>query len=205
MWERHIDDDKDVELMLEQGARPESALLAADGAQPDAPSSDPEHAPTAEQAAPPRTTRLSCGARCQMPSRGRLALMNRYLDLMFITATMAIMETGDKVMLAGAAVSFALIACLNLHAWFPDWRGSVLIGLFLVIALLLGCRLFKSVTEIEEMEVHAEKFAVADADVERVLHHGHVRLRTRREHGASRRVHAPAIARKQGREPRCRL
>ena len=32
MWERHIDDDMDVELMLEQAARPESALLAADGA-----------------------------------------------------------------------------------------------------------------------------------------------------------------------------
>ena len=75
MWERHIDDDMDVELMLEQGAQPDSALLVADGAQSDAPLSDPEPE-SAEQAAPPSTSRLSWGARCQMPSRGRLAIMH---------------------------------------------------------------------------------------------------------------------------------
>ena len=68
-----------------------------------------------------------------MPSRGRLALANRYLDLLFITATMAIMETGDKVMLAGAAISFALIACLNLYAWFPGFAGGSLIENFVLI------------------------------------------------------------------------
>ena len=110
----------DVELVLEEGARPDSALLVADGAQSDP---QPESAELEHAASSVSTTRLSWRVSCQMPSRGRLALANRYLDLMFITATMAITETCDKVMLAGAAISFALIACLNLHAWFPSGRG----------------------------------------------------------------------------------
>ena len=114
MWERKDDDEGDADMDVE--------LVMLDGARSDAPSSDPQPENAEQQASSPSTIRPSWRASCQMPSRGRLALANRYLDLLFITATMAIMETGDKVMLAGAAISFALIACLNLHAWFPGQR-----------------------------------------------------------------------------------
>ena len=135
-----------------------------DGARSDAPSFDPQPE-SAVQASSPSTIRPSWRASCQMPSRGRLALANRYLDLLFITATMAIMETGDKVMLAVAAISFALIMCLNLRAWFPSVLGWILIGFLVENAALLSYRLLKSVTSVEKMEVHAKKFAAADAEV----------------------------------------
>ena len=73
--------------------------------------------------------------------------------------------SNNKVMLAGAAISFALIVCLNLHAWFPGVLGWILIGFFVENAALLSYRLLKSVTDIEKMEVHAKKFAAADAEV----------------------------------------
>ena len=102
MWERKDDDEGDADMDVE--------LVMLDGARSDGPSSDPQPE-NAVQASSPSTIRPSWRASCQMPSRGRLALANRYIDLLFITATMAIMETSDKVMLAGAAISFALIAC----------------------------------------------------------------------------------------------
>ena len=118
----------------------------------------------ASEGAPTPTTALPSTferARAALPSRKRLVRLSHYFDLLGITASMAIMETNEKAMFAGATVSFAMVVCMNCYVR----RLWYLIVVFLLAMAFVAWRLRASVLAIEEMEEHGKKFAEVDKEV----------------------------------------
>ena len=75
--------------------------------------------------------------------------LSHYFDLLGITASMAIVETNEKAMLAGATISFILVVCMNFYV-----RGLwYLILLFLIAMAFVAWRLRASVFAIEVGQV----------------------------------------------------